>query len=352
MPLWVESEGLGGNDILHGLGAVDFLYGGDGNDQVEGGLGNDLLDGGAGDDVIYASGVDFAPSTADHIDGGDGLDSLFVRLASVSGSGVILITKTDPGAVTHASNGLEFRNIETLHINGTEFADRIDGGDGNDIIQGQGGADTIFGRGGDDTIVLAGLGGAAIGGDGNDEIHSSDGDSRLQGGNGDDHLFSSGGSDRLDGDAGNDVLVGLEGGDFLLGGDGNDTLAGDGLVQSVNDLENYTAFSGNDVLKGGAGDDILQGGLGKDTLTGGAGADRFAYFMQDSLPGTANRDVITDFSQTDGDHIDLSGYSVAGRLSPIPSHFTFIGTADFTGTTPTIDENGDIVNYNGQVNYH
>jgi Ca2+-binding RTX toxin-like protein len=345
-------EGLAGDDTLRGHGAVDFLYGGDGNDRLEGGLGNDLLDGGAGNDTIYASDASLADSTADHIDGGDGQDMLIVRLASIGGSGAVLITNTDPGAVTHASTGLEFHNIETLTIYGTSFDDRIDGGDGNDVISGQGGQDTIFGRGGDDILVVSGPGGALVGGDGNDQLQAGDGGSRLQGGNGDDHLSSSSGSDRLDGDGGNDVLIGLEANDFLYGGDGNDTLSGDGPIGSPGDLDNYLFFSGKDVLQGGAGDDVLIGGLDKDTLTGGSGADRFVYVMQDSLPGAANRDVITDFSQADGDQIDLSGYAVAGVISPIESHFSFIGTDAFTGTTPNLDGEGNIINYNGQVNYH
>jgi Ca2+-binding RTX toxin-like protein len=345
-------QGLAGNDILRGLTGVDFLYGGDGNDELRGGQGNDHLDGGAGNDTIYAfdSGAASDGSTADWIDGGDGQDTLIVQLATSSGvGGVVLITNIDPGGVTHASNGLTFRNVENLSITGTGAADRIDGGDGNDTISGGGGSH-IFGRGGDDLLTLTGHGGALVGGDGNDTLFSQVGGGRLQGGNGDDTLHSLDGSDRLDGDAGNDTLIGENGVDALYGGDGNDTLAGDFTYNVSDGPQVYLSFIGNDVLQGGAGDDVLIGGRGKDTLTGGAGADRFTYYVQDSLPGAGTRDVITDFSQAEGDRIDLSHYLVLGFRSS-DTIFTFIGTAAFTGTEPTLDTEGNLLHYNGQANY-
>lgn len=71
---------------------------------------------------------------------------------------------------------------------------------------------------------------------------------------------------------------------------------------------------------------MLTGGGGSDTLTGGAGADLFrCASLADSPVGGA--DLITDFSQADGDKIDLSSlYAQSGAT------FSFIGTGSFSGT--------------------
>ncbi|KGM32130.1 hypothetical protein P409_23210 [Inquilinus limosus MP06] len=190
----------------------------------------------------------------------------------------------------------------------------------------------------------------AVGGDGNDQLLIIDDPDavnhggRLQGGNGDDFLF--GGfydtGTRFDGDAGNDTIIAGPGRDYLYAGDGDDVLYGDGDAS----LPEYLLTGGPDVLQGGAGDDQLTGGKDKDTLTGGTGADRFIFHIQDSLPGSAGRDVITDFSQAEGDKIDLSDSWY--RTSPghwVATEFTFIGMGAFTGTEPSPGH------YNGQVNY-
>ncbi|MDF3024344.1 MAG: hemolysin-type calcium-binding repeat family protein [Alphaproteobacteria bacterium] len=58
--------------------------------------------------------------------------------------------------------------------------------------------------------------------------------------------------------------------------------------------------SGSDTLTGGLGDDILTGGAGADTLTGGSGADTFRVDRAGGAP-----DHVTDFSEAQGDRIDL-----------------------------------------------
>ncbi|WP_434051449.1 MAG: DUF5801 repeats-in-toxin domain-containing protein [Roseibium sp.] len=56
---------------------------------------------------------------------------------------------------------------------------------------------------------------------------------------------------------------------------------------------------GDNILVGTDGDDVLIGGLGADTLTGGGGADTFV------LNSLAEADIITDYTFTDGDKVDL-----------------------------------------------
>jgi len=117
------------------------------------------------------------------------------------------------------------------------------------------------------------------------------------------------------GNSGSNTLTGTEAEDTLLGLGGNDTLLGGG---------------GNDALEGGSGADRLTGGLGGDSLSGGAGADRFIFeSISDSRPDSA--DVITDFSRTQNDRIELHDID-ANSLSGGNQNFSFIGTAAFSGS--------------------
>jgi Tol biopolymer transport system component len=92
-----------------------------------------------------------------------------------------------------------------------------------------------------------------------------------------------------------------------------------------------TGGPGDDTLMGRGGNDILIGAGGLDMLTGGKGADVFRFNRtSDSLPGAADRDVITDFSAAAGDVIDLSPVD-ANTKSKGNQAFTFIGSKAFTG---------------------
>ena len=108
------------------------------------------------------------------------------------------------------------------------------------------------------------------------------------------------------GDATGDTLTGIAG---LVGGSGDDFLFG-------NASDNYLAGGGgSDTLNGGAGNDLLIGGAGHDTLTGGTGADTFVL-DPDVLGNVALGDLITDYSQAQGDVIDLTKlFSVAAGHS-------------------------------------
>ena len=75
---------------------------------------------------------------------------------------------------------------------------------------------------------------------------------------------------------------------------------------------------GNDRLFGGVGNDYLSGDLGDDVLTGGAGADVFSF------RGGAGRDVITDFSRAEGDHIWLAATDAA-NFQALSSKMAMVG---------------------------
>ncbi len=89
-------------------------------------------------------------------------------------------------------------------------------------------------------------------------------------------------------------------------------------------------LAGKDTLSGQAGADVLIGGTGKDTLIGGTESDRFDFNSAAEVGLGTNRDLILDFSQAQGDKIDLSGIdskvSVGGNQA-----FAFLGTASFSG---------------------
>ena len=96
---------------------------------------------------------------------------------------------------------------------------------------------------------------------------------------------NSGSANIFAGTGGNDVYDGRAGNDTIIGGADNDRLFGSG---------------GDDILNGGDGEDTLQGGSGADTLTGGSKADVFKFALM-----TDGTDIITDFSSTEGDKIQV-----------------------------------------------
>ena len=62
--------------------------------------------------------------------------------------------------------------------------------------------------------------------------------------------------------------------------------------------------NGNDTIYGGSGDDSIMGDSGRDVMGGGSGADKFTFDDGDTAT-YGLRDRIMDFSDTEGDTIDL-----------------------------------------------
>jgi Ca2+-binding RTX toxin-like protein len=92
------------------------------------------------------------------------------------------------------------------------------------------------------------------------------------------------------------------------------------------------AGDGDDRLIGGDTTDILIGSTGHDILTGGKGADHFVYqLIADSLVAGSSRDLITDFSHSQHDRIDLGGIDAIANNANTNDRFSFIGTRAFDG---------------------
>jgi Ca2+-binding RTX toxin-like protein len=133
----------------------------------------------------------------------------------------------------------------------------------------------------------------------------------------------------ISGTSSHEIIAGSSGSDFINGGEGND------------------------VISGGDGNDMLDGGLGDDHLTGGSGADTFKVAQ--------GNDTITDYSQTDGDVVDIGHVYEPGdhlevsanpdgtaNLSILDSSNNLLGSVSFDtidfvdlDATPDVDINGD-----------
>ncbi|MBW4456527.1 MAG: calcium-binding protein [Nostoc indistinguendum CM1-VF10] len=263
-----QINGGDGNDSIVGGAGFNFLRGNNGNDTLIGGNDNNNLNGAQGNDILQGgSGRDsFADSASDGAGddqyiGAGGEDSLFIQgdnnfqllsFANDPNKSQLKGGKLVPGGnLDDSATGTDtLQGIENVEIQGGDSINRIDAGNANQNI-----SVIINGRGGGDTLIA---------------------------GSGNDVLFGGLDNDRLEGRAGNDRLNGDSGNDILAGGQGNDTLSGGGN------------FNSGEI-------DILTGGL---AFGGVQSADTFSlndFYRQ------AGHAVITDFSLTDGDKLNLRG---------------------------------------------
>lgn len=357
-------EGEGGNDritIRGGSTLLTTVNGGDGSDQIYGGSGIEALYGGAGNDYIDAG------NGTDIISGGAGIDTL--SFASFTGSPIKLDmtqlnalgnlnVQTVNGNGQWVSNGDTISNdFENIVGTNTENGQRdgtgdiITGNAGNNVIYGLDGNDILYGGGGDDVLVAGNGGGAMYGGDGNDTLvlghltpPTTDTSLVVDGGTGNNTLDLSGFED---------VQV------FLNEGRGQVADIPDPTFLSINNVQNVIGSMFADHIVGDDNNNVITGGVGFDDLTGGLGADTFRYLAttdSTTLSGTGGNgpDTIEDFSERDGDRIDLSAIDANANTPNVNDAFTFIGTRAFDGTagelrfdssnnTIDADTNGDKV---------
>jgi len=354
-----DFTGTSGDDIITGTEDSDFI------DVSQGG--NDTVNAEGGDDVVY---IGAALNKGDHIDGGDGFDTLqldgdYSRGVTFAAATITNIEQIDLAAGHSYHFTLANGNVTsgaTLTIDGSLLgsSDSLYL-DGSKVKHG---ALVLDGGAGNDTLIGGTHGTTINAGSGNDAITCSNGDT-ISGGGGDDTIsfrsaFAQLDIGHVDAGSGDDTvslyLASASAGE-LQGGDGTDTLIFESLILNMSEFSaatsgfeilrvdvhsgisgnddgndfDFSGFSfaidsaqfvtihglsgddsltgslGNDKIFGDDGNDILVGGLGKDILKGGSGADSFVYdAVQESQPGSSNHDVIKDFHQSQGDMIDLS----------------------------------------------
>ncbi len=312
----VNTGGTAHGDILSG---VPNIIGSDFADTIIGdGFANDLF-GGAGDDLLAGMGYG-----GNHIDGGAGIDTVsYADSLQVVNVDLAITTSQGWGAsgdtIVDVENliGSAFNDILKATVSGST----IFGGDGNDTISGKAGSDVLLGE------------------SGNDIFYAGDGDDVIHGGSGDDLIYSQGGNNILTGGGGADTLNGFTGIATASYADSstavninmatNINTGGDAQGDILQGILNVTGSSHSDSLTGDDKNNILIGGVGNDTLTGGSGFDIFKYLADaDSGAGSGNRDIITDFNQSQGDKIDL--------LEIIDGDFIFMGINSLSGTANEI----------------
>lgn len=313
-----------GDNLIVGGGADDTFDGMDGDDTIDGMRGNDTLNGGEGDDALSGWGDE------DILNGGEGIDTL----------------------------------------DGGRGKDTLNGDNGADILYGQRGTDTLKGGAGEDKLY---------GGQGRDSLDGGAGVDRLEGGVGDDtyivdvvgdvlHEGKFGGRDTVESAVTWTLGVYFEEleltGSTAIDGTGN---AFKNKVTGNSGANKLLGLDGNDTLSGGGGADSLTGGRGNDRMAGGAGADTFILTADSIGDGQHEKDRITDFSNGDGDLINLTAIDAD---STTDGDQAFTAVAELTGaagqmslsykggtTTLKLDIDGDgkadyTLKINGDVTMH
>ena len=254
----VESIEISGGD------GADTLIGGDGDDTFTASTGANDIAAGLGDDTVAIE-LDSRP---DRIDLGGGTDSFEIAAYGFKGAVTLRTDGAEAVMTVGGRNALEATGVEAISMSAGEAAYDLEFGDGNDTlsITYDGKADVIDGGGGEDEIYLS---------------------------------------------AGFELQFSEVGVSMTSDGASGLTMSLAGVtIASITGFEHVsiTGTEGDDTLAGTSGDDTLAGFDGSDSYTGGAGNDVFEIsepspFGEPELP----TEIITDFSQVEGDRIDVSG---------------------------------------------
>ena len=344
-------SGGAGDDVIDAGAGADEIYGGAGDDRIIGGTGNDIIEGGVGSDTVILAGnksdFTFAVATngtliVTHVGTGNSLGvDMITGVETLSfNDGLLTVTTTVDGDVTLTgdddSDVITLAGSLGLTLDGADNADTLTGGAGDDTIIGGAGDDVIDANIGNDNIDGGEGADTLSGSDGNDTLQGAEGDdiflAGLAGGAGDDHLDGGGDIDLADysdtttsidvnltvgtatgADIGSDTIVNVEN---IDAGSGDDTIVGDGLSNvlfgaSGDDIIDGAA--GSDKLYGGVGDDALFGSAGKDVLDGGGGSDTLSGGSGDDyVDGGDGTDVVDYGDVTSSVDVNLTTASATG----------------------------------------
>lgn len=265
-------KGALGDDTISGLAGHDTIDGGGGNDTISGGDGDDRLTGSAGNDIL---------------DGNAGFNGVYYQL---SPTGVTVNLALGTAQDGHGGTDT-LRNIQG--ISGSNYNDRLTGGnpangtgatDGSETFSGEGGDDIIDGGGGYDFVQY---------------ITSTQGIVLK--------LSGTGTGTAQDGLGGTDTLISIEG---VRGSNFNDQLTG----STTATFENFEGMGGNDTIDGGvtptdsltrrvdyqnasAGTVVVLGGSGAGTAQDGTGSVDTLLNIS-SVRGSGFNDTITGSDST------------------------------------------------------
>jgi Ca2+-binding RTX toxin-like protein len=248
-----EINGLAGDDQLYGGDGIDSINGGEGDDYIEDINGINLVQGKEGDDYILVS-------IGSRIEGGEGIDSLYLTDDQIAGN-VANLTFTADGVAT-GTDGTVINGIESFSFQGVNKNNYINAAAntyGNDFVGI--GDDTFIGGSGEDSFT-ANTGSNIDGGNGIDTLRLFGDQTGNQGTN---LTFTANGVA-----TGTDVINGIELFRFE-GGNAND------YIDAGVTTDSYFLYGngGDDTLISGAGRDYLFGGIGNNILRGGGNDDYY-----------------------------------------------------------------------------
>ena len=384
--------GNSGDNTMTGLAGNDTYYVDNAGDLVAEALS-------AGTDLVYSSitytlaantenltltaggAVDGTGNTLDNVlTGGSGTNTL----TGLAGNDTYIISTGDivvegaSAGTDSVQTGISYTltaNVENLtltgsgNVNGTgnTAVNTITGNSGNNVLDGGTGADTMIGAAGDDTYMVDNTSDVVTetASNGTDLVSSSV--TFTLSTNVENLTLTGGGAINGTGNASDNVITGTTGANTMTGLAGNDTYivdhASDLVVEAASagtdtvrssiaytlgtNVENLvltgvgniagTGNAANNVITGNGASNIITGAAGTDTMTGGLGADIFDFNLSTESTVGAGHDVITDFTHTQGDRIDLTGID-ADTTVALDQAFSFVGGAAFSGGSNHLHE--------------
>ena len=275
---FVSGSGAEAGSTLVGTFQSDTLTGSAGNDVLVSGGGPDSMDGKDGSDVYLFTGNYFHKLAEIHDTGTSGTDEVRFNADRYYGAklATFKIFAGDTGIEkvvlgTGAGTNADSSGTLALNIDASKAVNGV----------------TLIGNAGVNKLVGSGL---------------------------DDTIDGGAGADKMAGGAGNDTYIVDNTQDAIVEKTGTDTVMASVSYTLAGNVDNLT-LTGTDningmgnklanIIVGNAGNNTLFGGEGNDTVTGGAGADTFVFNSRTSA--TKNVDTITDFSSSDGDHLQFS----------------------------------------------